>query len=196
MALTRKQAAIFEFIREFIEKKPYSPSLEEIAEHFGISTVTTHEHVAALEAKGALRTVKHQARSIELIEEPRWPHFPVLGRIAAGLPIEAVHNEESFDFDSVFPTDRDCFMLEVKGQSMIDDHIEDGDLVIVESRDVARAGETVVALVREEEATLKVFYPEGAKIRLEPANARMKPIIENAQDVRIQGVVIGVIRRY
>ena len=196
MALTRKQSAILEFIREFIHGRDYAPSLEEIAEEFGISPPTAREHVAALEAKGALRTEKHRARSIELVEEPRWPEFPVLGRIAAGLPIEAVRNEERFDFDSVFPTDRDCYMLEVKGQSMIDDHIQDGDLVIVESRDTARAGETVVALVRDEEATLKIFYPEGGKIRLEPANARMKPIIEDAQDVRIQGVVIGVVRRY
>ncbi len=199
MTLTPKQKAILEHIRSYIAEYGYAPTLEELGEAFGVATVTIHQHVRALEEKGKLRTERHRARSIELIDDDppaAWPEVPLLGRIAAGLPIEAVAEEERFDFTSLFPPDRPCFLLEVKGRSMIEDHIQDGDLVIVESRRTARPGETVVALVRGEEATLKNFWPEGEKVRLEPANASMKPIIVPADEVEVQGVVIGVIRRY
>ena len=197
MGLTRKQAEALEIIRRYLSDHGFAPTLEELGEAMGVSPVTAHEHVKGLEAKGVLRTERNRARSIELIQESgEWPSIPVLGRVAAGLPIEAVAQPESFDFETLFPSDRGCFILEVKGSSMIEDHIQDGDLVVVESRETARAGETVVALIRGEEATLKRFYPEGRKIRLEPANASMKPIIVNRDEVQLQGVVVGVMRRY
>ncbi len=197
MALTKKQAQILAWIEIHLEDRGYAPTMEEIGEHFGISPVTAYEHVKALETKGVIRTERNRARSIELVREGGgWPRVPLLGRIAAGLPIEAISRDEAFDFESLFPPDGDCFILEVKGHSMIEDHIQDGDLVVVASRQSARPGETVVALIRDEEATLKRFYPEGRKVRLEPANSSMKPIIVPADEVRIQGVVLGVMRRY
>lgn len=196
MHLTRKQAAIFEFLNEYVLDRSYAPTMEEIGEHFGISPVTAHEHVRALESKGVIRMERNRARSIEIVRETSWPDVPVMGRVAAGLPIEAIESRQSFDFETLFPDGEDCFILEVKGTSMIEDHIQDGDLVVVASKQTARPGETVVALVRDEEATLKRFYPEGNKIRLEPANASMKPIIVPADEVRIQGIVLGVMRRY
>ncbi|MCA9319407.1 MAG: transcriptional repressor LexA, partial [Planctomycetes bacterium] len=144
---------MLEFIRDFIAENGFAPTNEEVGDGLGVSPVTAHEHIRGLAAKGVIRTERNRARSIEIVEEARWPHLPLLGRIAAGLPIEAVTRNEGFDFESVFPSDRDCFVLEVKGQSMIEDHIQDGDLVIVESRNHARPGETVVALVGEDEAT-------------------------------------------
>ncbi len=196
MHMTKKQSAIFAFISDFIVDRSYAPTMEEIGDAMGIAPVTAHEHVKALHSKGVIRMEKNRARSIEIVRETSWPEIHVLGRVAAGLPIEAIENKEIFDFESLFPDGEDCFILEVKGTSMIEDHIQDGDLVVVASKQTARPGETVVALVREEEATLKRFYPEGSKIRLEPANATMKPIIVPAEDVRIQGVVLGVMRRY
>ena len=196
MALTKKQSQIFDYVNEHLVDRGYAPTMEEIGEAFGISAVTAYEHVKALEVKGVIRTEKNRARSIEVIRESAWPEIPLLGRIAAGLPIEAVEDRNAFDFDSLFPSDSDCFILEVKGQSMIEDHIQDGDLVVIASRQSARPGETVVALIRDQEATLKRFFPEGNKVRLEPANVTMKPIIVNAQEVKIQGVVLGVMRRY
>ena len=200
MALTRKQTEVLGFIREFIADRSFAPTLEEIAKNFSVSTVTAHEHVRQLEKKGEIRTERNRARSIELVESDSGGvgslRVPMLGRIAAGLPIEAVETRSEFDFTSFFPEGRSCYVLEVKGNSMIEDHIQDGDLVLVEHREQALAGETVVALVREEEATLKRFYPEGSQVRLEPANAAMKAIIVPKSEVRVQGVVIGVMRRY
>ena len=196
MHLTKKQAAVLEYLEEYLRDHGYAPTMEEIGEHFSVSAVTAYEHVRALEAKGVIRMERNRARSIELVRETSWPEVPVLGRIAAGLPIEAIEDRDAFDFEALFPDNDDCFILEVKGTSMIEDHIQDGDLVVVASRERARPGETVVALVRGEEATLKRFHPEGKMVRLEPANATMKPIIVPAEDVRIQGVVLGVMRRY
>lgn len=194
--LTRKQAEILGFLRRHIEDMGFAPTLEEIGERFAISAVTAREHVKALEAKGALRTERNRARSIELTgPDGGLRRIPIHGRIAAGLPIEAVDTGDGFELDELFPEGRDVFLLEVKGNSMIEDHIQDGDLVVVESRAQARNGETVVALLRGEEATLKHFHREGDKIRLEPANASMRSIIVPAAEVVIQGIVIGVIRR-
>ncbi len=196
MHLTKRQAAIFEFISSYLQDRSYAPTMEEIAEAFDLATATIHEHVRALETKGVIRMERNRARSIEIVRETSWPDVPILGRVAAGLPIEAVENRETFDFTARFPERVDCFILEVKGTSMIEDCLQDGDLVVVAKKAMARPGETVVALVRGEETTLKRFYPEGSKIRLEPANATMKPIIVPAEDVQIQGVVLGVMRCY
>jgi repressor LexA len=201
MGMTAKQAATLEFIREFIADRGFAPTLEEIGSHFGIAGASARERVKALESLGLIRTVRNETRSISIVnqeqeESGRWPDLKILGRVAAGLPIEAVETPQAFDFDGLFPEDRDTFVLEVKGSSMIDDHIQDGDLVICERRQKAGNGEMIVALVDEESATLKYFYHEGDKIRLEPANKTMKSIIVDASRVRIQGSVIGVVRRY
>ena len=197
MALTPRQAKVLELIRESQLDRGYAPTMEELGKALGVSPVTAHEHVRALEAKGFIRTEPRRARSIEIVEEESAPKTPpVLGRIAAGLPIEAMESPEPFELETLFPSDRECFLLEVKGHSMIEDHIQDGDLVVVESRPSAQPGDTVVALIRGEEATLKRFYPEGPKVRLEPANASMSSIIVAAEDVTLQGIVIGVIRRF
>lgn len=192
--LTRRQANVLDFVRQYIEENDISPTLGEIGESLGVNRVTVFEHVRALETKGWIRTRRHLSRSIELVDEVDEPSVPILGSIAAGQPIEAIEDRETFDVDEFF---RDgCFMLRVQGESMIEDHIRDGDYVLVESRKTAHPGETVVALVQGEEATLKRFYPAGREVRLEPRNSTMEPIIVPARDVQIQGVVIGVLRRY
>ncbi len=199
MALTRRQTEVLDYIRSFISDNSFSPTLDEIAAVFSVTTVTIFEHVKELERKGVIRTERNRSRSIELINDPEAsePEVQLVGRIAAGLPIEAAEKKEPFAFDGFFPGGPgDCYILEVKGQSMIDDHILDGDFVIIERRDTARSGETVVALVGDSSATLKRFYPESDHIRLEPANSTMKPIIVPSADVRIQGIVTGVLRRF
>lgn len=197
MYLTEKQYHVLEFIKEFRRSKGFSPTLEEIAQHFKVSRITAFEHVRALEQKGAILKARHRARSIELpdeIEAERPFILPLKGYIRAGRPLEAVVQDESIDMRDLFKRPRPCFVLLVKGDSMIDAHIMEGDLVIVESRRTARNGETVVALLDDGEATLKRYYNEGKRIRLQPANKKMKPIY--AKEVRIQGAVVGVIRRY
>ncbi len=196
MYLTEKQYNVLEFIKQFRQARGYSPTLEEVADHFGVSKITIHEHVRALEQKGAITREKHRARSIEIPEidaETRPLVFPLRGTIQAGVPLEAVEDDQVLDLNGLFASQRNCFALRVKGDSMIDDHICDGDVVIVEQRRTARNGETVVALLDGGEATLKKYYKEASRIRLQPANPKMKPIY--AKEVRIQGVVIGVLRK-
>lgn len=199
MYFTEKQLQIINFIRDFIEDKGVSPTLEEIAQYFKVSKITIYEHIAALEKKGALRKSKNRARSIELIsaeEREALMRFkvPVMGKIAAGQPIEAIEDAEDFDLASLFPDNKECYLLRVKGDSMIDDQIRDGDLVLVEKREVPRDGEIVVAIINGNEATLKRFYKEHNHFRLQPANENMNPII--ADNLEIRGVVIGVLRQF
>lgn len=199
MYFTEKQLLIITFIKDFIENKGVSPTLEEIAQHFKVSKITIYEHIAALEKKGALRKSKNRARSIELIsseEREAISRFkvPVLGKIAAGKPIEAVQEAEEFDIASLFPDNKECYLLRVTGDSMIEDQIRDGDLVLVEKRSVPVNGEIVVAIINDNEATLKRFFKENNHIRLQPANAKMKPIITDK--AKIRGVVIGVMRKF
>lgn len=187
------------FIKDFIEEKGVSPTLEEIARYFNVSKITIYEHVNALEKKGALRKSKNKARSIELIsreerEAESRSKVPILGSIAAGQPIEAVEVPESFDISEMFPDDRQCYLLRVRGDSMIEDQIRDGDMVLVERRIEPRNGEIVVAILDGNEATLKRFFHEGKQIRLQPANSSMNPIYTD--DVEIRGVVIGVLRKF
>ena len=201
MALTRRQREIYDFVREFIEARGYSPSLEEIGERFGLSSVATvHKHVQHLVEKGFLRKGWNRSRSVEPIAGDREGTalaLPLLGTVAAGAPIEAI--EQSGEFVTV-PREMvgrgETFVLQVRGDSMIEDHIQDGDYVVVESRAEARNGETVVALVRGEEATLKKFYRRGPKVVLEPANQALRPIEVPARDVQVRGVVRGLLRRY
>ena len=195
--LTRRQANVLELIREYIRDHGYSPTLEEVGEKLGVNRVTIFEHVKALESKNWIRTRKHCSRSIEVVpDEEEATAIPILGRIAAGQPIDAVEDREVFEVGDFFPTDRDCYMLRVTGNSMIDDQIRDGDFVLVESRQTAHAGETVVALIDNEQATLKRFYSEGRNVRLEPRNPDLEPITVEASRLTVQGVVIGVLRRY
>jgi repressor LexA len=165
-----------------------------------------HKHITTLEKKGFIRRGYNQSRSIEILQLPKpvkeqvierkVQELPLLGRIAAGLPLEAVEERETISLGD-FARGGNSFVLQVKGSSMIEDHIMDGDFVVCEQTQVANAGDIVVALVRGEEATLKRFYREGSgKVRLQPANSEMGPIIESAGDVRIQGRVIGVLRKY
>lgn len=199
--LTAKQQQILRFILEFREKKGISPTLEEIGDSLQVNRVTIFGHIKEMERKGALRKAHRLSRSIEILQSPEdqaaWiPPIPILGRIAAGFPIEAVEDRELFDFRDLVPPNGEVFILRVKGQSMVEDGIRDGDYVLVERRSTAHNGETVVALLGEGEATLKRFFREEGRIRLQPANAEMSPIfVEEGREIQIQGVVIGVIRK-
>jgi repressor LexA len=202
MALTRRQREIYDFIRGFVSEKGYSPSLEEIGEHFDLSSVATvHKHVQHLVEKGMLKKAWNRSRSVEPIEpEPvagGLTSLPLLGTVAAGQPIEAVEVDESIDVPPELVTGRGRhYALRVAGDSMIEDQICDGDYVVVESRDEARDGETVVALVAGSDVTLKKLYRDGPHVRLEPANERLQPIVVPAEDVQVRGIVRGLIRRY
>ncbi|MFP4381968.1 MAG: transcriptional repressor LexA [Candidatus Sumerlaeia bacterium] len=200
--LTKKQRQMLDFIQAFIEKRQYSPSLEEICEGMGLSSLATvHAHLKNLEEKKMIRRSWNRSRSIELVEAPRrrrgTVELPLLGRVAAGVPIEAVEVRETVEAPEEFARGKETFVLQVQGDSMIEEQIRDGDMVIVERRETAQNGETVVALVDGESATVKKFYKEkNGKVRLQPANASMKPIMIQAKRCQIQGVVIGLLRRY
>lgn len=197
--VTPRQLEILQFIRDYRRSHGYSPTMQEIGDHLSLTKVTVFEHVVALEKKGALtRGAKHRARSLQVCPEfesadHQRCRIPLVGKIAAGMPIEAIENREELDLEDLFRTSGETFVLRVTGDSMIDEQIRDGDYVICERRSTPRNGETVVALLRDDEATLKKFYKEGNRIRLQPANPNFKPIY--VDDVTIQGVVIGVVRR-
>jgi repressor LexA len=200
MALTRRQREIYDFIRSFVAENGYSPSLEEIGAQFNLSSVATvHKHVQHLVEKRLLRKAWNRARSIEPVEPPSsgFVSLPLLGAVAAGMPIEAVEVAESIDVPSGFVSKRgESFVLRVSGDSMIEDQICDGDYVIVESCPEARDGDTVVALVRGSDVTLKKLYRAGPTVRLEPANSALDAIELPAEDVLVRGVVRGLIRHY
>ncbi len=201
MAVTRRQREVLDVIQEFIERNKYSPSLEEIGGALGLSSVATvHKHVSHLVEKGYLRRSWNQNRSIELAEPPSsrgTVELPLVGTIAAGCPLEVVTTDEVHTVpEELVRRSQGTYLLKVEGESMIDEQIRDGDLVIVEERQVAEDGETVVALIDDSEATLKRFYREDDKIRLQPANPTMAPIIVPSNRVRIQGVVVGLMRKY
>lgn len=197
--VTPRQLEILTLIRDGRRNDGYSPTLQEIADELGISKITVFEHVEALLKKGLLSRRSNKARSLELTASARLPDerstlLPLVGRIAAGHPIEAIESPDRVDLEEVFTSRHPVGVLTVMGDSMIDEHIRDGDLVVYERRANARNGDTVVALIDGDEATLKKFYREKNQIRLQPANPKYKPIY--AREVEIQGVVIGVIRRY
>ena len=201
MVLTKKQRRVMDYIGSFQELNGYSPSYEEIAEGLGYrSKGTVHKHLKHLVEKGMITKQWNRSRSIELVSEPseiKAVNLPLLGLVAAGEPIVAI--EDPTEEISV-PEDMigfgDHYVLKVRGNSMIDEQIRDGDYVIVEERSYAETGETVVALVGGEEATIKKFYPENGKIRLQPANEKMLPLILPAHSVQVKGVVIGILRKY
>ena len=202
MAVTRRQREVLDFITSFVERHGYSPSFEEIARGLELkSLATVHKHITNLQNKGALQRSHNRSRSIDVVPQ-RQParartaeRLPLMGRIVAGLPVEAVQNTESISLSDIVGN-REVFALEVRGDSMRDEHIVDGDYVLVERTRAARDGEIVVALVKGSETTLKRFYVEGGVVRLQPSNAEMDPIYVPAQQVEVQGRVLGVLRRY
>lgn len=202
LPLTRRQREILDFLSAYLDAHGISPTLEEIAQHFGVNRVTVFGHVSELERKGVIRRAgRGLSRALRPVEaevrtgasERRWC-VSVLGRVAAGAPIEAVETPEELDLADLLPSGKEVFGLRVRGDSMIEDAIRDGDIVLVERRSDARNGETVVAVLDSGEVTLKRFYREKSGFRLQPANARMDPI--RVPSVEIRGVVIGVIRQY
>src|SRR5215471_9686462 len=206
MALTKRQKHVLDFIAGFVEQQGYCPSYEEIARGLQVASLATvHKHITILEAKSYLKRGYNQSRSLELApkylqEQKRIKTAPVeippLSRIAAGAPVEAVEQREVLNFAD-FTGSGNTFALEVRGNSMIDDHICDGDMILLERVSQARDGDIVVALVSGSETTLKRFYREGTDtIRLQPANASLKPIIVPAREVQIQGRLLAVLRKY
>jgi len=197
--LTPRQLEILTCIRNGRRNLGYSPTLQEIADELGISKITVFEHVEALLRKSVLKRRSNKARSLELTSSARLPDdrptlIPRVGRIAAGVPIEALETPDTVDLEEVFASRYPVGILTVAGDSMIDDQIRDGDWVVFEKRTNPKNGDTVVALIDGREATLKRFYKEKNRIRLQPANKKYKPIY--VRNVEIQGVVTGVIRRF
>jgi repressor LexA len=203
MALTQRQRRVLDYIARFMEDRGHCPSYEEIGKGLSLSSpATIHKHICTLQKKGFLVRGTHQSRSIELTQKfkaerkaARSTGLPLMGRIAAGRPVEAVENPESISLAD-FAGNPDVFVLEVRGDSMIDDHIMEGDYILVDRRGAARDGDIVVALIDGQEATLKRWYREGDNARLQPANAAMSPIIVPLERLQLQGRVIGVLRRY
>lgn len=199
--LTKKQKQILDYVEEFMKGQGFAPSYREIADHFGLSsTATVHAHIKSLEDKGFIRVLDGHARAIELAGgrlgfKEHSLELPLAGLIAAGEPIEAISGNETIDVPHSMLGSGEYYALQVKGESMIEDGIFDGDYVVIERRETANNGDTVVALLNGREATLKRFYKEIDHIRLEPANSNMKPIIAR-ENLKLQGKLIGLIRRY
>lgn len=201
MYLTRRQRQTLDAIEQFISENGYSPTLEELGGMLGLSSpATVHKHLQNLEAKGLIKRNWNHSRSLELTSKAKTKPagtLPLLGIVAAGAPIEAIETPEDISVPQEYIGSKETFVLRVSGDSMIEDGIHDGDLIVVEKRATAQTGETVVALVDDEEATVKRFYREGKKkVRLQPANSTMAPMIYAAERVGIQGVVIGLLRKY
>jgi repressor LexA len=201
MYLTRRQKEILDFLDRHISRKGYAPTIEEIGEHFGLSSLATvHKHLSNLQEKGLVKRDWNRSRALELVATKvavAAVELPLLGRVAAGSPIEAITASETIFVPEDMVGRRDTYVLQVKGDSMIDEQIRDGDFVIVENRKHANDGEMVIALVDGESATLKKIYREGGgMVRLQPANAQVKPIVLDQDRLAIQGVVIGVLRKY
>jgi len=207
--LTPKQLHILTRVRDLRTTRGYSPTMQELADELGVSKVTVFEHVEALIRKGALVRQPNKARSLEihpdftLPDEERSTRLPLVGSIAAGSPIEAVEDREHLDLEDLFSPPRgkaastSMFVLRVRGDSMRDEGIFDGDYVVCEKRETAYNGQTVVALVDTGEATLKKFYKErDGRIRLQPANPAYEPIWLEPDQLQVQGICVGVVRTY
>ena len=201
LPLTKRQREILDYLNDFIQQHGYAPSLEEIGRRFGLSSLATvHKHLTNLQEKGFIKRAWNRSRSVELVPSRiggRALELPLLGYVAAGSPIEAIVGSETIAVPEDLVGKRDTYVLRVKGDSMIDEQIRDGDYVIVEDRrTVEKDGEMVIALLNGSDVTLKKLYREHGHIRLQPANPAMQPIIVQTDQVQIQGVVIGVMRRY
>lgn len=197
---TPRQKQILDFVTRSIDKRGFAPSIQEICDHFDLaSTATVHKHLKNLAARGLLNRESHRSRALEIpgASTSEAVEIPLLGRVAAGVPIEAISNPDTITVPADWLSRGETFALRVRGDSMIDAHIEDGDIVVVERKEVARDGDTVIALIDDAEATLKIYRTErDGRIRLEPRNETLKPMIFEASRVRIQGTVTGVLRRF
>jgi repressor LexA len=199
--LTKRQREILDYLNEFIQQHGYAPSLEEVGRRFNLSSLATvHKHLTNLQEKGFIKRAWNRSRSVELLPSRsggRAVELPLLGYVAAGMPIEAVASSETIAVpEALVSGKRDSYVLRVRGDSMIDEQIRDGDWVVVEDRRSADNGEMVIALVGGRDATLKKFYKENGRVRLQPANPSMQPIFVDPDGVQIQGVVVGVMRKY
>jgi repressor LexA len=202
MPLTKRQREILDYLSEYCEQNGYAPSFEEIAKQFNYNSLATvHEHLSNLERKGYIKRSYNESRAIEILPSdanPRAVELPLLGSVAAGMPIEAVVTQETIAVPEDFVRrGDDHYVLRVRGNSMIDEQIRDGDYVVIQGRQRADNGEMVIALVNGGSATVKKYYRErDGRIRLQPANETMSPIYLHENDVAIQGIVVGVLRRY
>jgi repressor LexA len=198
--LTKRQKQLIDFLDNYIREHGYAPTLQETGQYFGLSSLATvHKHLKNLEQKGYIKRNWNHSRALEVI--PRRKHggaetLPLLGQVAAGAPIESVETQDTINVPEEFVRRDNTFCLRVRGESMVDEGIRDGDFIIVEGRETATDGETVVALVNGE-ATVKKFYRESdGRIRLQPANATMRPIYADPEQTQLRGVVVGLMRRY
>src|SRR5687767_14028928 len=202
MSLTKRQREILTYLTEYNSENGYAPSFEEIAERFGYTSLATvHEHLSNLERKGYIKRGYNESRAIEILPSeifPRALELPLLGQVAAGMPIEAISTPETLAVPEDFVRrSGNHYVLRVRGNSMIDEQIRDGDYVVVNERQRADNGEMVIALLNGNAATVKKFYRErDGRIRLQPANETLTPMYVNENDVMIQGIVVGVLRRY
>lgn len=199
MPLTKRQKEILDFLQEYLARNGYAPRFEEIAEHFSYASLgTVHEHLENLRRKGYIRKSYKEWRSIELEPGPSTAvDLPLLGTVAAGVPIEAIIEQENVTVPEEMIGRGSNYVLRVQGDSMIDEHIQDGDYIVVNSRQTAQNGEMVVALVDGDSATVKKFYQEpSGQVRLQPANPNMAPLYYAPDQITLQGIVVGVIRRY
>lgn len=203
MMLTEKQIRVLRYFRDYRQEHSIAPTLEEAAQALGVSKITIHEHLNQLAKKGAIHRDRAKARAVAILFDPdetsppkdAIPTLPLVGTIAAGQPIDALEHREEIPLTDLVPTGDRIYLLRVRGKSMIEDHIDDGDLVVVERRETANDGDIVVAILEDEKATLKRFYRESnGMIRLQPANSEMEPLFTNR--VQLRGVVRGVIRKF
>lgn len=199
MYLTRRQKEVLDFVSDHVGRHGYAPTLQEIGEHFGLSSpATVYKHVEQLVRKGYLRKSAHQERGIQLVDpEPvRTVEVPVLGQVMAGRAIEAIVEPDTVNLPPELVGDKATYALRVRGNSLIDEHIRDRDLLIVEDRQRPGNGETVVALLGGERATIKRFYRDGPLVRLQPSNPTIEPRFVADADLRIHGIVVGLVRDY
>jgi repressor LexA len=200
LPLTKRQREILDYLNEFIQDHGYAPSLEEVGRRFGLSSLATvHKHLTNLQDKGFIKRSWNRSRSVELVPTRaggRALELPLLGYVAAGAPIEAIVGSETIAVPEDLAGRRDTYVLRVKGDSMIDEQIRDGDFVIIEDRKTAENGEMVIALIGGSDVTLKKFYRENGRVRLQPANPAVRPMVLEPSEVQVQGVVIGVMRKY
>ena len=202
MPLTKRQREILNYLTLYSEQNGYAPSFEEIAEKFSYSSLATvHEHLSNLERKGFIKRSYNESRAIEILPSdimPKAIELPLLGAVAAGVPIEAIMHQESIAVpDSFVQRGGNHYVLKVRGNSMIEEQIRDGDFVVVNERQRADNGEMVIAMLHGTSATVKKFYREkDGRIRLQPANEAMEPLYVHENDISIQGIVVGVMRRY
>ena len=193
--LTERQREIYEFIRGKIESRGYGPTVRDIGDAFGIKSPNgVMCHLKALEKKGLIKREGGKARAIQLSDyRPPVPGLPLLGNVAAGVPTEAVEQQDCLELGEMFGGP-DHYALKVRGNSMVEDHIDDGDFVVIRKQETAENGERVVAMI-DNEVTLKRFYKEKDRVRLEPANGAMQPIVVHPSDANILGVLVGVVRK-